>query len=75
MEACLIEKLPTLICPEDVLDFDDTMVATLASEDEESSAERAQCTEKLKVLEDGLRALKSVQEYPSVPMKGLCFIG
>ena len=41
------------------------MVATLAAEDEESSVERERCCEKLKVLENGLRELKSVQEHPS----------
>jgi hypothetical protein len=46
-----------------VLDIDDTTVAALASEDEESLTERARCNEKLKVLEDGLKALQSVQEY------------
>ncbi|KAF2676183.1 interferon-induced GTP-binding protein Mx [Lentithecium fluviatile CBS 122367] len=63
VEACLIQKLPTLFCPEDVLDINDATVAALASEDEEASAERAQCNEKLKVLEDGLKVLQDVQEY------------
>ncbi|KAF1850557.1 dynamin family protein [Cucurbitaria berberidis CBS 394.84] len=64
VETCLVQKLPTLFCPADIIDIDDTTVSALASEDEESSAERAQCDEKLKILEDGLRALQSVQEYP-----------
>ncbi|KAF1975224.1 dynamin family protein [Bimuria novae-zelandiae CBS 107.79] len=64
VEACLIEKLPTLFCPEDVLDINDETVTSLAVEDEESSAERARCSEKLKVLEEGLRELKSVEEVP-----------
>lgn len=70
VEACLIQKLPTLFCPEDVLDIDDATVAALASEDEEASAERAQCNEKLKVLEDGLKELQGVQEY-SLGFKGM----
>jgi hypothetical protein len=46
------------------------MVATLAAEDEESSAERERCCEKLKILENGLRELKRVQEHPSLHYKG-----
>jgi hypothetical protein len=69
IEACIIESLPTLFRPEDILDFDDAMVATLAAEDEESSAERERCCKKLKILEDGLRELKRVQEHPSLQGK------
>jgi hypothetical protein len=46
------------------------MVATLAAEDEESLLERERCCEKLKVLENGLRELKSVQEHPSLHYTG-----
>ena len=70
VEACLIQKLPTLFCPEDVLDIDDAMVAALAAEDQEASAERAQCNEKLKVLEDGLKVLQGIQGY-SLDFKGM----
>jgi hypothetical protein len=70
VEACIIQKLPTLFCPEDVLDIEDTMIAILAAENEESSTERQRCTEKLRVLETGLKELKSVQELPSHHHKG-----
>jgi hypothetical protein len=70
VEACLIEKLPTLFCPEDVLDVDDAMVALLAAEDEETSAERERYSEKLRVLENGLRELRTVQECSSARSKG-----
>jgi hypothetical protein len=70
VEACLVENLPNLFCPEKVLDIDDVMVAKLAAEDEESSAERGRCSEKLRVLEIGLRELKNVQEYSRVGFKG-----
>jgi hypothetical protein len=70
VEACLIEGLTTLFCPENVLDIDDETVTALAAEDEESSIERRRCSEKLKVLEDGLRELKRVQEYSSSHFKG-----
>ncbi|OAL42717.1 interferon-induced GTP-binding protein Mx [Pyrenochaeta sp. DS3sAY3a] len=67
IEACLIEKLPTLFCPADVLDVDDAMVAMIAAEDEESSAERKRCSEKLKGLTKGL---KIVHEYKFARSKG-----
>jgi hypothetical protein len=70
VEACLVGNLPNLFCPEKVLDIDDVMVAKLAAEDEESSAERGRCSEKLRVLEIGLRELKNVQEYSRVDFKG-----
>lgn len=72
VEACLIQRLPTLFSPADVIEIDDTTVAILASEDEESSAERALCNEKLKILKDGLNALQSAQEYP-LALKGMEF--
>jgi hypothetical protein len=70
VEACVVEELPTLFCPAKVLDIGDEMLAKLAAEDEESSIERDQCIVKLKVLENGLRELKDVQEHPSLYYKG-----
>lgn len=66
VEACFVEKLPGLFCPEDVFDLSDETVALIAAEDEESAAERSRCIEKLKVLENGLRELKSAQGIPSM---------
>ncbi|KAK7191895.1 dynamin family protein [Paraphaeosphaeria sporulosa] len=65
VEACFIEKLPSLFCPEDVFDLSTETIAILAAEDEESAAERARCSEKLKVLQNGLRELKGVQGISS----------
>jgi hypothetical protein len=70
VEACIVESLPALFCPENVLDIKDEMVATLAAEDEHLSVQRERCCEKLKVLENGLRELKSVQEHPPLHYKG-----
>ncbi|KAJ4286507.1 hypothetical protein N0V90_013207 [Kalmusia sp. IMI 367209] len=67
VEARLIQELPTLFSPADIIDIDDATVVALASESEESSTERTLCEEKLKVMEDGLRALQSAQEYSSGP--------
>lgn len=60
-EACLIEQLPALFCPEDVLDMDDEVVANLAAEEEDMVVERNRCSEKLRVLENGLKELKNLQ--------------
>jgi hypothetical protein len=70
VEACIVESLPALFCPENVLDIKDEMVATLAAEDEDLTAERERCCEKLKVLENGLRELKSAQKHPPLHYKG-----
>ena len=67
VEARLIQELPSLFSPADIIDLDDAKVASLASESEESSIERTLCSEKLKVLEDGLRALQDSREISSVP--------
>jgi hypothetical protein len=67
VEARLVQELPYLFSPADVIDIDDAIVIDLASESEESSTERTLCNEKLKILEEGLRALQNVQELSSVP--------
>ncbi|EMD66037.1 hypothetical protein COCSADRAFT_170437 [Bipolaris sorokiniana ND90Pr] len=67
VEARLVQELPSLFSPADIIDIDDATVASLASESEESSTERTLCSEKLKVLEDGLRALQNAREISSVP--------
>jgi hypothetical protein len=67
VEARLVQELPSLFSPADVIDIDDAIVVALASESDESSTERMLCNEKLKVLEDGLGALQNVQEFSPVP--------
>ncbi|CAG5158443.1 uncharacterized protein ALTATR162_LOCUS5082 [Alternaria atra] len=62
VEARLIQELPSLFSPADVIDIDETTVAALASESEESSRERTRCSEKLRILEDGLKALQNVRD-------------
>ncbi|CAN9197093.1 unnamed protein product [Alternaria alternata] len=62
VEARLIQELPTLFSPADVIDIDDVTVANLASESEESSRERTRFSEKLKILEHGHKALQGVQD-------------
>jgi hypothetical protein len=70
IKACIVESLSTLFRPEDILDINDGIIATLAAKDEQSSAERERCCEKLKILENRLRELKRVQEHPSLHYKG-----
>lgn len=64
IEACLIHKLDTIFCPSDVLEIDDETISALASEDSTISTERAHLTEKLEVLQEGLRSLQGYQEHP-----------
>ncbi|KAJ4365361.1 hypothetical protein N0V95_000508 [Ascochyta clinopodiicola] len=65
VEACLVQELPNLLCPSDVLDIDDATVAALGSESEESATERLLCDKKLKILKDGLRVLQNIQDVSS----------
>lgn len=67
VEARLVQELPALFSPTDIIDMDDTTVIALASESQDSSAERTLCEEKLAILEAGLRALENVQDSSSVP--------
>jgi hypothetical protein len=73
VEARLVQELPNLFSPTDVFEIDDATVATLAAEDEVSAAERTLCSEKLKILEHGLRELQSVQDYP-LPLRGMTIL-
>jgi hypothetical protein len=63
VEARLVQELSSLFSPADVVDADDAIVVDLALESEEASTERTLCTEKLKILEDGLGALQNAQEF------------
>ena len=57
IEQCLLSKLPSLFNPERVDSLDANDVARLAAESEGSATERRRYTEKLTVLESGLREL------------------
>ncbi|KAI4944016.1 hypothetical protein J4E91_008871 [Alternaria rosae] len=67
VEACFIQKLSSLFAPADIIEIDDATVAALASESEDSSKERTRFSEKLKVLEEGLRALQNVRNISPLP--------
>ena len=74
VEACLIQKLPILFSPTNVIGFDDAAVTALAKEDDASAAERVVTQEKLNVLENGLRALKSVRQDTLSSQRGMGFM-
>ncbi|KAH6613151.1 P-loop containing nucleoside triphosphate hydrolase protein [Boeremia exigua] len=66
VEALVVQRLPFLFSPADVVDLDDATVAALASERGEIAKERAANTEKLSVLEDGLGELQNIQGISSL---------
>jgi hypothetical protein len=63
IERRLIQKLPGLLTPEKMCELDDDAVRKLAGESEESTADRARYTEKLEILEGGLRELKRLDKH------------
>ncbi|OTA90051.1 hypothetical protein M434DRAFT_398290 [Hypoxylon sp. CO27-5] len=57
IEACLIQRLPEVFCPDVVWDLSDEDVERLGSEDENTVKERSELTKKLEILEKGLKDL------------------
>ncbi|KAI1764614.1 P-loop containing nucleoside triphosphate hydrolase protein [Hypoxylon sp. FL1150] len=57
IEACLIQRLPEVFCPDVVWDFAETDVERLGSEDDNTVKERSEATKKLAILEKGLKDL------------------
>lgn len=58
VERCLLQKLPSILCPDVVCELTDDMVSLIAAEGPESLAKREHATEKLAVLEDAIVELR-----------------
>ncbi|KAI0835262.1 P-loop containing nucleoside triphosphate hydrolase protein [Hypoxylon sp. FL0890] len=57
IEACLVQRLPEVFCPDVVWELSDEDVERLGSEDENTVKERSELTKKLAILEKGLEDL------------------
>ncbi|OJD21480.1 hypothetical protein ACJ73_07178 [Blastomyces percursus] len=68
IEKGLTEQLSTLFTPETVFALTDDITKRIAGECEESVTERTRLTERLQVLESGLRDLRRMQNYPRKPV-------
>ncbi len=63
VEKCLVKQLPDLLSPKTVTSLDDATVTNIAAETEESRLERSRATHKLKVLEQALEVLRSLDRH------------
>ncbi|KAF2719333.1 hypothetical protein K431DRAFT_228850 [Polychaeton citri CBS 116435] len=63
IEDCLMGELPSLFTPETVYNLPEEEIIRLASEDEETAAERTSFTAKLKVLESGRYELERLNKH------------
>lgn len=73
IEQCLLLKLATLFNPEAVYDLKEEEITRLAAESDAAAHERAQCTEHLAILEEGLRDLKRLDKHRSSTLGTLDF--
>ena len=63
VERCLVRELPSLFSPEMVFALEDDTIRGLAAETKDTSNERDRCSEKLAILEVGLRGLKRLDKH------------
>ena len=58
IENCLVKRLPLLFTPDMVFRLEEEDIALLAAENEQTSAARTECTNKLTILEGSLSDLR-----------------
>jgi hypothetical protein len=63
VEKGLLKPLPDLVSPQTITSLDDATVTKIAAETEESRLERSHAEEKLKVLEQSLTILRSLDRH------------
>lgn len=63
VEECLMSRLPTIFNPQTVLDMEDSTIEDIAGETEESKMERTSSSQKLKVLQAALNALRRLDKH------------
>jgi predicted transcriptional regulator len=65
IEACLLEPLPKILTPENVMGLDDATITKIAGESAESLTERAELGKKLKVLQETTTTLQRLKTFTS----------
>jgi hypothetical protein len=63
IEECLMAQLASIFDPQTVLDMEDDVIEDIAGETEESKMERASSSQKLKVLQAALNALRRLDKH------------
>ena len=63
IEECLLNALPNIFTPDMILYMDGTKIEDIAAETEESKAERASSTKKLRILEETLSILHRLDRH------------
>jgi hypothetical protein len=63
VEKCFIDKLPSLLTPNRVLELHPDKIKNLVGESEETTIARTKVVEKLRTLERGLQDIKSFQGH------------
>ena len=71
MEYCLMDGLSEVFCPATVMEMDDSMVNSIATESHSSQIERARVIEKLQSLEAGLHTLNRLDQQKEMGGRAL----
>ncbi|KAL9597816.1 MAG: hypothetical protein Q9219_004893 [cf. Caloplaca sp. 3 TL-2023] len=68
VEKCVLSDLANILSPDVIMRLDDPLVSAIAAESESSILERQRCTEKLKILREGLATLNRFNRFRSAGM-------